>query len=153
MPCGLAAPQELPMTSADIQLVRNGFAALAADRDGFAAVFYERLFTLDPSLRALFATDMKTQGIKLMAALAHVVRSLDKLDAVIVEVRALARRHVAYGVEREHYGLVGEALIGALADRLPGFDARARAAWSAAYAALAGAMIDASGYSLKQSAA
>ena len=142
------------MTSADIQLVRNGFAAIAADRDGFAAAFYERLFALDPSLRALFATDMRTQGGKLMAALAHVVRSLDKLDAVIAEVRTLARRHVAYGVEREHYGLVGEALMGALAARLgQGFDARARAAWSAAYTALATAMIDASGYSLKQSAA
>ena len=143
------------MTSADIQLVRNGFAALAADRDGFAAAFYERLFALDPSLRAMFATDMKTQGAKLMAALAHVVRSLDKLDGIIADVRALARRHVAYGVEREHYGLVGESLMGALADRLgSGFDARARTAWSAAYATLANAMIDAAGYSaIEQSAA
>jgi nitric oxide dioxygenase len=97
---------------------------------------------------------MKTQGMKLMAALAHVVRSLAKLDAVMAEVRALARRHVAYGVEREHYALVGESLIGALADRLPGFDARARGAWSAAYATLAAAMIDAAGYpALEQSAA
>ena len=142
------------MNSADIQLVRNGFAAIMADRDGFAAAFYERLFALDPSLRALFATDMKTQGMKLMAALAHVVRSLDRLDGIVAEVRALARRHVAYGVEREHYGLVGESLLDALADRLPGFDVRARAAWSAAYAALAGAMIDAAGYpALEQSAA
>lgn len=143
------------MTSADIQLVRNGFASIAADRDGFAAAFYERLFALDPSLRALFATDMKSQGAKLMAALAHVVRSLDKLDAVIVEVRALARRHVAYGVEREHYDLVGEALLRTLAAHLgQGFDERAHAAWSAAYAILASAMIDAAGYpALEQSAA
>ena len=142
------------MTSADIQLVRNGFAALAADRDGFAAAFYERLINLDPSLRALFATDMKTQGAKLMAALAHVVRSLDKLDGVIAEVRALARRHVAYGVEREHYGLVGEALLSALATHLGGsFDERARAAWSAAYATLANAMIDAGYPAIEQSAA
>jgi hemoglobin-like flavoprotein len=143
------------MNSADIQLVRNGFASIAADRDGFAAAFYDRLFAADPSLRALFATDMKTQGAKLTAALAHVVRSLDKLDAIIVEVRSLARRHVAYGVEREHYDLVGGALLGALAVRLGDtFDERARAAWSAAYATLANAMIDASGYpALKQSAA
>ncbi|HEX8168129.1 MAG TPA: globin domain-containing protein [Beijerinckiaceae bacterium] len=143
------------MNSADIQLVRNGFAAIMADRDGFAAAFYERLFALDPSLRALFATDMRTQGTKLLGALSHVVRSLDKLDGIIAEVRALARRHVAYGVEREHYDLVGEALMGALAARLgQAFDEGARTAWRAAYAALAGAMIDASSYpALKQSAA
>ena len=143
------------MTSADIQLVRNGFALVAADRDGFAAAFYARLFDLDPSLRAMFATDMKTQGAKLMAALAHVMRSLDKLDAVIAEVRVLARRHVAYGVEREHYDLVGEALLRTLAAHLgQGFDKRAHAAWSAAYAILASAMIDAAGYpAIEQSAA
>jgi hemoglobin-like flavoprotein len=142
------------MNSADIQLVRNGFAAVAADRDGFAAAFYERLFALDPSLRALFATDMRTQGAKLLGALSHVVRSLDRLDGLIAEIRALARRHVAYGVELEHYDLVGEALLGTLAARLEGFDGRARAAWSAAYATLAAAMIDAAGYpALEQSAA
>jgi hemoglobin-like flavoprotein len=83
------------MNSADIQLVRNGFAAIAADRDGFAADFYARLFAGDPGLRALFATDMAAQGAKLFAALGRVVRSLDRLECVLPELRALARRHVA----------------------------------------------------------
>ena len=134
------------MNPADIQLVRNGFAAVATNREGFAAAFFARLFARDPGLRALFATDMTTQGNKLVAALAHVVRSLDRLDSVIDDIRALARRHVAYGVEREHYDLVGAALLEALAEHLgQGFDERARAAWTAAYSTLANAMIEAGG--------
>jgi hemoglobin-like flavoprotein len=138
------------MNPADIQLVRNGLAAVAADGDAFAAALFRRLFARDPGLRALFATDMETHGRKLLAALAYVVRSLDRLDAVVDDLRNLARRHVAYGVEREHYELVGEALIGALAERLgEAFDAKARAAWSAAYATLAGVMIEAAAYHLR----
>ena len=138
------------MNPAEIQLVRNGFAALAADREAFAAAVFERLFARDPGLRALFATEMKTHGQKLVAALAHVVKSLDRLDAVIEELRALARRHVAYGVEREHYDLLGEALLGALAERLgEAFDGKARAAWTAAYATLSAAMIEAASYHLR----
>jgi hemoglobin-like flavoprotein len=139
------------MNPADIQLVRNGFAAVAADGEGFAAALFERLFARDPGLRALFATDMKTQGGKLVAAFAHVVRSLDRLDVVMDDVRALARRHVAYGVERAHYDLMGAALLEALAERLgESFDERARSAWAAAYATLAGIMIDAAGYHLRE---
>ena len=55
------------MNPADIQLVRNGFAAVATNREGFAAAFFARLFARDPGLRALFATDMTTQGNKLVA--------------------------------------------------------------------------------------
>lgn len=145
------------MTPADIQLIRNGFASVVADSDNFAETFYDRLFARDPGLRALFATDIKTQGVKLLAALGYVVRSLDRLDAVLEELRALARRHVAYGIEREHYDLFGDALLEALAVRLgDAFDARALAAWSAAYAGLASVMREAGGYHrppLRQSAA
>ena len=135
------------MSPADIQLIRNGFAAVLVDRDGFAAAFYARLFERDPGLRALFATDMVAQGRRFLVALGHVVKSLDHLDVVAEELRALAKRHVAYGVERAHYALVGAALLATLAERLgEAFDARARAAWSRAYCTLAGIMIEASGY-------
>jgi hemoglobin-like flavoprotein len=138
------------MNPADIQLVRNAFAAVAADREAFDAAIFDRLFARDPGLRALFATDMKTHGQRLLAALAHVVKSLDRFDAIIEDVRALARRHVAYGVEREHYDFLGEALLGALAERLGNaFDAKARTAWIAAYSTLATAMIEAAGYHLR----
>jgi hemoglobin-like flavoprotein len=138
------------MNRADIQLVRNGFAAVLADREAFAEAVFERLFARDPGLRALFAIDMKTHGHRLVGALARVVKSLDRCDAILDELRALARRHVAYGVEREHYDFLDDALLGALAERLgEAFDARARSAWAAAYSTLANAMIEAAGYHLR----
>jgi hemoglobin-like flavoprotein len=132
------------MTPAQVQLVRDGFQRLAADRDGLAADFYARLFALEPSLRALFQSDLKAQGAKLVGALAYVVKGLDRLDEILDDVRALGRRHVAYGVQPSDYDVVGRALIGTLAARLgESFDARAQAAWTAAYSMLAAAMIEA----------
>jgi hemoglobin-like flavoprotein len=138
------------MNPADIQLVRNGFAAVSSDRQAFAAAIFERLFANDPGLRALFATDMEAHGAKLLAALGQVVKSLDRLEPILDHLRTLAHRHVAYGVEREHYDLLGDALLGALAERLDdGFEGKARAAWAAAYSLLAKAMIEAAGYHLR----
>ena len=60
--------------------------------------------------------------------------------------RALAQRHVHYGVKEEHYGTVGQALTETLAAGLgTAFTPDVRAAWQAAYALLAGIMIDAAG--------
>jgi hemoglobin-like flavoprotein len=57
------------MTPKRIQLVKSSFAKIAPVEDQTAALFYRRLFELDPDLRALFRGDMATQGAKLMAAL------------------------------------------------------------------------------------
>jgi hemoglobin-like flavoprotein len=130
------------MTPAEIKLVRDGFQHLA-DREGLAADFYARLFALEPSLRALFPSDLKAQGAKLVGALAYVVKGLDRPGDLIEDIRALGRRHVAYGVQPSDYDVVGQALIGTLAARLgESFDARAQAAWTAAYSLLAAAMIE-----------
>jgi hemoglobin-like flavoprotein len=129
------------MDNTEIVLVRAGFAKIAPIADGAAALFYERLFSLDPTLRALFKGDMKAQGAKLMAVLANAVNHLDRLDAILPAVRDLGRRHSAYGVKDEHYDTVGAALLSTLESALgEGFTIEARAAWAAAYGALAGEM-------------
>jgi hemoglobin-like flavoprotein len=61
------------MTPKRIQLVKSSFAKIAPVEDQTAALFYRRLFELDPDLRALFRGDMATQGAKLMTALGAVV--------------------------------------------------------------------------------
>lgn len=134
------------MTPHQIATVRAGFTAVAPDADGFAHAFYERLFARNPELRALFAdADMSDLRGKLVAALAFVVRGLDRPHAILPEIRALALRHVRYGVEADHYAMVGGALLETLAERLgTAFDASARTAWAEAWTLLSVAMITAS---------
>ena len=55
------------MTPTSQRLVRESFAKLAPDGIAATAIFYDRLFALDPSLRALFKDDMAEQGRKLMS--------------------------------------------------------------------------------------
>jgi len=132
------------MTPEQIQTVRNTFAKVAAMKDEAAALFYRRLFELDPSLRPLFKVDMAGQGARLMTALAGVVGSLDQLERVLPALRALGRRHAAYGVRTEHYATVGEALIWTLEQGLgAAFTREARRAWVDAYGRLAWTMITA----------
>lgn len=132
------------MNSFDIALVQASFRQIAPIADQAAALFYTRLFELDPALRSLFRGDMQEQGRKLMAMLATAVDSLDRLETVVPAVRALGARHARYGVLEEHYASVGAALIWTLQKALgPEFSPGLRAAWIGTYTKLAQIMIDA----------
>jgi hemoglobin-like flavoprotein len=135
-----------PMTPDQIRLVQTSFRDVAPIREAAAAIFYERLFAIDGSLRVLFQrTDMAKQGAKLMASLGFVVHGLDKAETILPAVQALARRHVTYGVKDEHYAVVGQALIETLAAGLgSAFTSEVREAWQAAFGLLANVMIAAS---------
>ena len=130
------------MTPEQIQRVRSSFAKLAAIQGQAAAMFYRRLFELEPSLRPLFKGDMMGQGARLMGTLRDVVGALDQLERVLPALRELGRRHAAYGVRPEHYATVGEALIWTLEQGLgAAFTRETRRAWIDAYAGLAWPMI------------
>ena len=132
------------MNPVDIALVQSSFRKIAPIADQAAALFYTRLFELDPALRALFQGDMQVQGRKLMAVIATAVGSLDQLETLVPAIRALGTRHARYGVIEEHYASVGAALIWTLQKALgPEFSPGLRSAWTETYTALAQIMIDA----------
>jgi hemoglobin-like flavoprotein len=131
------------MTPDQIKLVQESFREVVPIKEAAAALFYEKLFALDGSLKALFReTDVRKQGAKLMAALGFVVHGLSRAETILPTVQDLARRHVGYGVEERHYATVGQALIETLEAGLgEAFTQEVRAAWTAAYGLLAGVMI------------
>lgn len=132
------------MTPQQIALVRDSFKNVLPIREQAADLFYGRLFEIAPETRNLFKSDIRTQGVKLMAALTMVVNSLDRLDGILDAVRAMARRHVHYGVTEEQYQTVGEALLWTLRQGLgAAFTAETEEAWTAAYGTLAGVMLSA----------
>lgn len=57
------------MTPSEALLVQRAFEDVRPIAAQAAALFYDRLFTLDPSLRRLFKGDMEAQGSKLMQAI------------------------------------------------------------------------------------
>ena len=101
-----------------------------------------RLFELSPEVRPMFRSDMDEQGRKLMVTLGVVANGLNNLDRIVPVAEELARRHVPLGVQPDHYGPVGQALIDTLEKGLGAeFTAEARAAWTEAYGLLSGVMI------------
>jgi hemoglobin-like flavoprotein len=133
--------RELLMTPRQIALVRENFAAVKPIADTAAALFYDRLFALDPALRALFKSDLRAQGAKLMQMIGVAVAGLHAPEALVPTLEDLGRRHRGYGVADRHYATVGEALIWTLERGLgAAFTTEARAAWLAAYTLLAGVM-------------
>jgi hemoglobin-like flavoprotein len=130
------------MTPDQVQLVQQSFSKVAPISEQASVIFYDRLFEVAPSVRALFPDDMKEQRKKLMATLAVVVGGLTNLEAVLPAASALAKRHVGYGAKPEHYPVVGGALLFTLEKGLGAdWTPELAAAWTAAYGTLSTFMI------------
>jgi len=129
------------MDTIQIRLVQDSFKSVALIADEAAALFYGRLFELDPQLRKLFKSDVKEQGRKLMTMIGMAVRGLDNISALVPVVENLGRRHVAYGVKPAHFETVGAALLWTLKQGLgSAFTSEVESAWTETYVLLANAM-------------
>ena len=129
------------MDARSVNLVQHSFEKVALSGRAVAEIFYSELFSIDPSLRSMFSTNMVEQHKKLLASLVFVVRSLHTPEAILDQVKMLAVKHVRYGVMPEHYTYVGNALLRTLKKSLGAeFTPEVRQAWVDAYRMLAGVM-------------
>ena len=137
------------LTLAQKTLVQDSFATIAPIADDAAALFYRRLFELDPSLETMFRGNMAEQRRKLMQMLTAAVKGLDHLEKLVPAVQDLGRRHATYGVTDDHYATVAAALLWTLEMGLGrAFTDDVRDAWVAVYGLLAATMKDAANESL-----
>jgi len=129
------------LTMTQIELVQKTFAVVAPIADDAAALFYRRLFEIDPRLEPMFKGDMAEQRRKLMVMLSAAVKGLPRLDRLVPVLEDLGRRHAHYGVEDRHYETVGEALLWTLEKGLgPEFTPEVREAWTSVYGIVASTM-------------
>lgn len=129
------------ITPTQKRLVQDSFGLVVPIAPTAAALFYQRLFEIDPALRPMFKGDIGEQGKKLMQALALAVKSLDRPEALMPVLQDLGRRHARYGVTDAHYDTVGAALIWTLEKGLgERFTADVRGAWVAVYQVVATTM-------------
>ena len=126
------------MTPAQIELVQESWARTAPLGEVAAALFYERLFALEPGLRPVVGADLPAQRRRLLAMIAYAVKGLNRIEALRPGLEELGRRHAACGVRDEHYAAVAKALLWTLGRTLGGaFTAEVEQAWASAYALLA----------------
>ncbi len=130
-----------PLSATTVALVQSSWAKVLPISDAAAALFYDRLFELDPSVRPLFKSDMAAQKKKLMQTLSVAVDGLSNPPRLVPALESLGARHAGYMVEDRHYDLVGQALLWTLREGLgDDFTADVEAAWSEVYAVIAEVM-------------
>ncbi|WP_437968489.1 globin domain-containing protein [Sorangium sp. So ce260] len=135
-----APPAEL-LSQRTIELVQWSWAKVMPISDAAAALFYERLFTLDPSVRPLFKNDIAEQKKKLMQTLAVAVDGLNNLPKLVPVLQGLGVRHQGYMVAERHYDIVGEALLWTLREGLgDAFSSDVESAWKEVYGVIADVM-------------
>jgi methyl-accepting chemotaxis protein len=101
----------------NLNALETSFDLVAPRGEELVEVFYARLFTTAPAVVPLFAgTDMSKQRTKLLVTLVLLRKSLRDLDAIVPTLRELGRRHAGYGARPEHYAVVGDTLIAAMAE-------------------------------------
>ena len=95
------------------------------------------------ALETSFDLVARRQKAMLLGALVLVRKSLRDLDAIVPKLRELGARHVAYGAQPEHYPVVAEVLIGAMATVAgPAWKPEYEEAWGGALGVVAGVMIE-----------
>jgi len=128
----------------NVQALEESFDIVAPRGDALMDEFYARLFEAAPAVRPLFAaTDIDRQKTMLLGTLVLLRKSLRDLGAILPKLRDLGARHVAYGAQPDHYPLVGDVLIGAMA-AIAGseWQPRHEHAWREAFGVVAGTMLD-----------
>lgn len=128
----------------NVPLLRDTFATIATDADGFTRRFYERLLSVYPQLSPMFAgTDFDEQRRKLAATLASVVALVDRDgDQLETALASLGRRHAEIGTRPEHYPMVTSALLTTMSETLgEAWTPEAAATWSDAMAHVSARMI------------
>jgi hemoglobin-like flavoprotein len=125
-----------------IALVKDSWAKILPISDTAGKLFYANLFEAQPSLRALFKGNIDDQATKLMQMVDVAVSKLDEPDVLLPALAQLGKRHLGYGVQSEHYEVVGSALLKTIEQGLgPAFTPPVRDAWTSVYGVMAQVMV------------
>ena len=101
----------------EVQTLEESFDLVAPQGDELMRTFYDRLFEAAPAVKPLFANvDMDRQREALLNMLVVLRESLRDLDDIVPDLEDLGARHAEYGARPEHYPVVGQVLLGAMAE-------------------------------------
>jgi hemoglobin-like flavoprotein len=126
-------------------LVKSTFDQFLEAGNTGAIRFYERLFEEAPQLRKLFHDDMELQARMFLQSLNVIVSSLSSTERAARVLKRLGEKHHGYGVEADHYSVMGTVLVKTIREVLgDDFSTEAAEAWTAAFRLISSIMISAS---------
>lgn len=129
-----------PYIDASVAVLREHGVAITTE-------FYKRLFAANPDLSNLFNMGNQASGVQqqsLASAVFAYAANIGAPEALGPVVNRIVHKHVSVGIRAEHYPIVGQHLLGAIAHVLG--DAATPeliAAWAEAYGSLAKLFIEA----------
>ena len=121
-----------------IELVRSTFALMESKSRVVPLAFYQRLFTLNPSLRPQRRFDIDAESDRFMALLKTAADFADRPQLLRAMLGEREKSGASFGPVGEQHSIAGEALLWALATTLGReFTPEARVAWSELHNAMA----------------
>lgn len=125
------------------ELLRSSFELIIERQPAITPRFYELLFDRYPQVRPLFGGNSgRAQQEMLQEALVAVVDHLEDASWLASTLGKLGAGHVQYGVTREMFDWVGDALLTTLAEIAnEAWSAEVEHAWQDAYAAVRDLML------------
>jgi len=125
-----------------IFLVQTSFVHVRPRMADFVKNFYCRLFRDAPDLAAIFE-DSDEPRLRAMVAkmFSTMIAELRKTEQD-GDLAALSERHNTYGVQPQHFPIIGRAFLGTIREALPAdIDPRTMDAWEQVYQNLAAVMV------------
>lgn len=142
------------MDTSAVARLRSSFELVAPRGQELIDTFYNRLFAAHPSVRGMFPPDMTKQKQHLLAAVGLVVKHADDLGSLDKPLMDMGARHVNYGVRPEHYPIVRDTMLAALAEIAgPAWTPQLAGDWGAALGAVAAKMIEGAESATRRAAA
>jgi hemoglobin-like flavoprotein len=125
------------MTPDDIRMVQESWRKVEPVKEIAAALFYTRLFELDPPLREVCGDDLRDSYRRFIQVVGATVHGLARVDMLLPAVREFGIRHPLPGEIEQHHANVASALLWMLDKALRrDFTAEVKAAWIKAYGVL-----------------
>ena len=128
---GRPPPATIALSAKQRRLIHASFLKLEPAFDLVGQLFFHKLYRLDPSFRALFASPVESQSRQFMAGLKLGIIALNYEDGLAPVLKLLGIRHRRRGVKARHYRMMGKALIWTLEQSLEKrFTRETKDAWS-----------------------
>ncbi|WP_071460471.1 NO-inducible flavohemoprotein [Bacillus massilinigeriensis] len=128
-----------------IAIIKSTVPVLEEHGEKITSVFYKRMFSDHPELLNIFnhANQKKGQQQRALASAVYAAASyIDKLEAILPEVRLIAHKHRSIGIQPEQYPIVGKYLLLAIKEVLgEAADEEILHAWKEAYKVIADVFI------------